>query len=259
MELTIEEQSRIDQAIAAVDKYKRPQSSFDNFTQWFAQILDQSEQDKEALILAGYYWQKHAYAKTLFTYLKKIHSDRIAAEGKSPAPNEEFNSKLKKMRKYRTSLSLLLNFIIGKSKRNKGKASLQIAQKGRTNLDVINDIIALTAVLKEHPDHIGSIKPRGKEVTMELLEHLAEEAGELLHLEGEAQSSASERTILVDKVNRTITLSIEAIKEIKQFAKIAFRKNTAYYKRRYIYRSPEKQIESMQGENSQGERTLIAK
>lgn len=258
MDLTIEEQSRIEIAISAVIKYKRPQSSFHNFTQWFSQILAQAEQDKEALILAGYDWEKHAYTTTLFTYLNKIHGDRIAAEGKGSAPSEEFNTKLKEMRKYRTSLSLVLEFIIRETKNNNANAALHIIKKGRTNLDVIKDIIALTAVLKEHPERISSIKPNGKEVTMELLEYLSKEAEELLHLEGEAHTTASERSILVDKVNRTVTLSIEGINEIKLFAKAAFCQNPKYYKARYIYRNPAKKDKTVPNSNTHDDERPVA-
>lgn len=230
-----ENRKRVEEELKGVTRDHKPQPNYDAFADRLARVLAQAEVDKDKLIFANFNWEKKELYETRFTMLNEAHAKRVAAEGKGYTPQNEFAEKVRKMEMYSETMVLRLQYISKETGDKTIDAALHEIRKGRSQRDIIRDVLALTSVVGEHLDFEGGVFPNGMNVNAEYLEMVATEAEALLHTAGDIKTVKSPRKILVERQRKLITLCQDAITDIKFFAKGAFNTNKQYYKDHYIF------------------------
>lgn len=235
MEFTPEERAAIQKEALAIAVVKRGYRNYNFHMHRFGRFLAQAETDQVALENANYDWTRFHRANAIQTMINEVHAKRVAAEGKRSAPDEQFHTLLLKMKTKRKALIIVLDYIEKRHPDSKLKAAAEKIKKGSTNIDIVRDVSSLAELLKEYLDLAAGIKPGGNEINEEYLNTAYAEAQEALNLDGKADQTESERGQLVDLQKRLLMLSMDAITEIKEFAKAAFYMDTDYYREHYTY------------------------
>ncbi len=187
--------------------------------------------DKEQLTKTGYNQNKEVYFITLIDMITETHADRNAAEGKGT--REQFRATMDQMRLYRTVLILVTEHIIDKTGNEEIKTALKKIRSDHTNLDILHDILALASILNDHWELADDFTPGGVEVNDEYLHIVTIKVEALLKHEGKPNQKSSERAMLVLKQDKLITLCLNAIDEIKKYAKGTFFMDMPYFRKHY--------------------------
>lgn len=222
--------------IANMNQIEEPRStgmSFDNFVKEFARYLAQADKDKEALLGAKFVWEdKELYNDYLYV-LTDERAIRIVAEGKKTAIQEELTGRMKIMKLYLDTLIKVCKFIKKRTRNSAFAVSFNLIENGSSTITILNNIIGLVELIETEPALAARIAPGSVDITPEYLALVKSDARHCITLYAAVNSSESERSIQVAVVNRLITLCLDAIDEIIEYADAAFITNRAYFKEHY--------------------------
>ncbi len=108
-----------------------------------------------------------------------------------------------------------------------------MVRKGSGDMDTLQDNITMASFLRKHKDLAQEVKPGGKSVDDKYLDSVEQKALGLIKLRGEVAADGDDSKEQVDRQNRLMTLCINAQREIKLFAEMAFYDDTERYNQFY--------------------------
>ncbi len=235
MTLTPELKQLIEQEMNGLtkDDYLRPGMSYDDFITEFSSLLAQEKEDEVPLTGAGF--NASAMPK-YYGYMDMIvqeHGARIVSELETKQSREEFDSKMPEAKKDKKLLMAVGRYVITRTEKREDKKVYDLVRKGRGDMDTLQDNITMASFLRKHKDLAQEVKPGGKSVDDKYLDSVEQKALGLIKLRGEVAADGDDSKEQVDRQNRLMTLCINAQREIKLFAEMAFYDDTERYNRFY--------------------------
>ena len=248
MELSPALETLIEQEMAALTKgdYLRPGMGFDKHVGEFSNLLAQVKEDETLLTQAGF---KFSLMSKFYGYLKMItrtHGQRVVAESDKKESRKEFNLKMPEAKDDKKLLMAVGRYIVKRTDSKEDKKVYDMVADGYGDVDTLTDNVTMVAFARKHKDLASEVRPGGKTVDDSYLDSVEEKALGLIKLRGEAITSDDDSKEQVDRQNRLMTLSINAQREIKLFAEMAFYDDTDRYDQ--FYASDERRQQAKQSE-----------
>lgn len=215
------------------DKFLKSGRSYNNFTDDFSGLLAQTEEDKDILITTGFDYTKMEEYKAILEKMVTIYGERVAAEGSIDDSVKEYREEMPKAKEYKKLLSAVIRFILARTESSDVKKTYDMIRKGNSQVDILNDNIAMVNVIKNYPELYPQIKPAGQNIDEPFLNDVHQHALNLVALKGKSDTVINDSTENVDRLNRIISLAVAAEREIKLFAEIAFYNDIERYNRDY--------------------------
>lgn len=216
-----------------LDHIRKSGMSFDDLTGEFSRYLAQATLDKDKLLMAKYPWKEMEKNAAYLEMLTEEHGDRINSEAAVSGATKEYKEMLKKVDMYRNVLIMEVKHIIDETNDSKVIGAFKKLFDGEREIDRINDIFPLAAIVEEHLDVAATYSPGGLDVNQGFLDLVSREAQDTLKLKGASETSDTERSQHVERQNILITLCLNAIDKIKKYAEGAFLTDNAYYVEHY--------------------------
>lgn len=244
MALSLELNQTIEQKIAEVDSglYRRPGTSLNKFIDAYSSILAQTSKDSAKLIGAGFNGSNIPLYNGYLELLSLTLGERRGVSPDSQENRVVFDTQMVLAELDKKRLMVVANYIAGKLNDKTINRNLKEIAKGNGIIDTLCDDLALTAIVKKYPQLASQIRPGQFEVTEEYCDQVRKRAVDLLALKGFVVEQGVPQNFQVDRQNRLITLCMEAISDIREFANAAFFDNTKYYND--FYASPFRQQSS---------------
>jgi hypothetical protein len=235
MALSAELSAEIDKMIVGMKKsdYRRAGTGINDFINAYSSLLAQTEKDIPSLTGAGFDSSKMPRYQGYLELLLLTLGDR-----RGVAPNAEekkvfFDQQLVLAELDKKRLMIVCSYIAEFSTDKAVRRSYKEIAKGSGIIDTLCDNLACVSMIRENPELASQIKPGGIEITEEYCAEVSKRAVELLMLKGFVVSQGVPENIMVDRQNRIITLCMDAISEIRRFAKAAFFDDLDYYNNNY--------------------------
>ena len=224
MELTPALETLIEQEMAALTKgdYLRPGMGFDKHVGELSNLLAQVKEDEVPLTQAGF---KFSLMSKFYGYLEmitKTHGERVVAESDKKESRKEFNLKMPEAKKDKKLLMAVGRYIVKRTDSKEDKKVYDMVADGYGDVDTLTDIVTMAALMRKHEGLAQEVRPGGKTVDAGYLDSAEEKALGLIKLRGVAITSDDDSKEQVDRQNRLMTLSINAQREIKLYAEMAF-------------------------------------
>lgn len=235
MQLSEEMNRRIEEQMAALtrDALLRPGMSYNDFTREYSELLAQAEEDEVPLRAAGFdFSTMDLYAG----YLEKLvleHGERVNAEAETGEARETFAEGMPRAREDKALLMAVGRYVEARTEGPEAKRVLDRVRKRRGDVDTLNDNIALVGFARRFKTLVLEVRPGGQVIDDALLTRIENDARRLLRVRGQAVAAADDTSLQVDRQNRLITLCVEAKREIKLFAEMAFYNDADRYNRCY--------------------------
>ena len=253
MELSPALETLIEQEMAALTKgdYLRPGMGFDKHVGEFSNLLAQGKEDETLLTQAGF---KFSLMSKFYGYLEmitKTHGERVVAESDKKESRKEFNLKMPEAKKDKKLLMAVGRYIVKRTDSKEDKKVYDMVADGHGDVDTLTDIVTIAAFLRKNKDLTAEVRPGGKTVDAGYLDNVEQKAINLIKLRGEAITSDDDSKEQVDRQNRLMTLTINAQREIKLYAEMAFYDDTDRYDQFYasdVIRQKNKDAAKEQGQ-----------
>jgi hypothetical protein len=222
--------------------YKRPGIAIENFIDQYGNIIARMQIDLGRLIEAGFDKENSVKYIGLHEMLILLYGERYG----SVAPESEESQYVKKQMALaledKKRLLVVARHIYDIHKDSTVKKVLGKSLNGTGAVAVLTKILELVSMVRAYPQTALQIRPGGVAVDDHYCTMVTSRALELLKLQGYIVVRGVPKNVKVDRLNRIITLCIQAQTNIKKFAKAAFLYEFAYYKNNYcsITRKPPK-------------------
>lgn len=217
----------------AVEEPKTTGMTYDKFVKEYARYLAQADKDKDALIGAKFDWAEKEIFDDYLYMLTDERAARIVAEGKKSAAQDELESRMPTMKLYRDSLIKVCKFIDKRTKSAPFKSSFKMIEHTTSTINILNNIITMSELIETEPELAARISPGHIDITPEYLKLVQSDARSCISLEATAYSSDNERSEHVANQNKILTLCMDAISEIVEYADSAFLTNREYFNEHY--------------------------
>lgn len=228
-ETAIREQ--IDKDALLVDPDRNTKLTIQQNMDRFSRMRAQTFVDKDELVRSKMDWERSKYFKVLEIYCYEVHAARVAAEGKGPG--SILKNEMETFEMYHTILNLQMKFVGKRTSGDNLKRVFKKVKKGSGNLDTLHDILAMCVILKEYTDITAQFTPRGVNVNEGYIEMVTADTEALLQLHGIKTNEGTDRSKLVDKQNRLLSLSYNCMLEIREYAEGSFFMDMNYFKKHY--------------------------
>ncbi|HEX2957505.1 MAG TPA: hypothetical protein VHO70_11780, partial [Chitinispirillaceae bacterium] len=193
----------------------------------------QMQIDLERLIQAGFEKECSVKYIGLQEMLVLLYGERHG----TVAPESEKNQYVKKQMALaledKKRIMIVGRHIYDVHKDSTVKAALGPGRNGKGAIAVLTKILELVSLIQAYPETALQIRPCGVAVDDHYCTMVTNRALELLKLRGYIVVRGVPKNVKVDRLNRIITLCIQAQTQIKKFAKAAFLDNFDYYKDNY--------------------------
>lgn len=224
------------------EEYKRPGIGVQNFIDQYGNIIARMQIDLGRLIDAGFEKEHSVKYIGLHEMLILLYGERHG----TVAPESEKSQYVKKQMALaledKKRLMLVVRHIYDVHKDSTVKNIIGKSKNGTGAIAVLTKILELVSLIRAYPETALQIRPGGIALDDHYCTMVTSRALELLKLRGYIVVRGVPRNIKVDRLNRIITLCIQAQTHIKKFAKAAFLNEFEYYKDNYcsITRKPAK-------------------
>lgn len=202
------------------------------FIDEFSRLLAQAEEDKTDLKNAGFNIELLEMYKAILKKTALAYSKRTSAQ--TDEKTKKYRVDVLKAKSTKRELSMLIRFLIIKTKNSEIIESYNNIKKNYKHLELLEDNIKMINIIKRNFEIVSQLSPNGKKITKEYLDQLQNEIIDIIALKGIVDTTISEETKSVNKLNRLLTLAVLAEREIKLFAKAAFFNNDNHYKKNYV-------------------------
>ena len=215
------------------DDFLRPGMAFDKHVGEFSNLLAQSKEDQTPLSQAGFDTSLMPKYYGYLEMITQVHGERVVAESDKKVSRKEFNSKMPEAKEDKKVLMAVARYIVNRTGSKEDKKVYDMVADGYGDVDTLTDNVTLAAFLRKHNSLTQEVKPGGKTVDDGYLDTVEQKALDLIKLRGEAIAADDDSKEQVDRQNRLMTLSIQAQREIKLFAEMAFYNDTDRYNQFY--------------------------
>jgi len=214
--------------------YLKPGCAFDDYVRGYSRLLGQAEQDKALLVAAGFPYEENMPRYS--AYQEKLaleHGERVNAEAARSDAARQFAEGMPRAEADRKVLMAMARYVVATSDKPEPKKVYDMIRKGDSQVDTLNDNIALVGFVRAYAELAAEVRPGGITVDEPYLQRVESNALDLLRLRGQAMTATGDATLKVDRQNRILTLCIRAERDIKRFADAAFFDDTERYNRDY--------------------------
>jgi hypothetical protein len=235
MTLSQEMNETIEQKMAALDKDNllRPGMSYNDFVGDYSNLIAQAQKDMPLLSGAGF----DVLLMPLYTgYLDKLvleQGERVAVEGETTENEAAFATGMPKAREDRKLLLAMGRYVVKRTKNPEAKRVYKMVSAGSGDVDTLNDNVAMVSFARKYKDHVAKVRPGGRVIDEAELARIETEALALLKLRGESSTDAKTPSSQVSRKRRIVSLCVEASREIRLLAEMAFYNDLDYYNRFY--------------------------
>ncbi len=230
------------------DDYLRPGMGFDKHVGEFSNLLAQEKEDETPLAQAGFDTSLMAKFYGYLEMITRTHGERVVAESEKKESRKEFNLKMPEAKKDKKVLMAVGRYIVKRTDSKEDKKVYDMVADGYGDVDTLTDIVTLAALMRKHKSLAQEVRPGGKTVDDSYLDDVEQKALDLIKLRGEAITSDDDSKEQVDRQNRLMTLTINAQREIKLFAEMAFYDDTDRYDQFYASDEMRKQNKNRDAE-----------
>lgn len=221
----------IEQEMAALTKeeYLRPGMSYNDFAEEVTNTFAQAQEDKKSLVDAGFDWSRMPKYIQYLQMLSLEHGKRVSNEGIQAEVQEQYKDKMPQADAIKKVLLVVIRYIVKRTNDSKDKRVYEIIRDGYGDMDTLQDILASISFIGAKMELAAQVRPGGIVVDQAYLDSAETLALHLVKLKGEVTAAADEGSEYVDRQNQLITLCIQALREIKLFAEIAYYDNPDHY------------------------------
>lgn len=203
---------------------------------YMSSVLAQFEKDEKVLAAAGADVSKKPYFYGLFETLTAVNVDRVTSVGEVSPESKEFREEAEKIEDTGKMLRVVVNHIVKKSDDPKVVKIYRQILDGSGQVNALLDVLSYIQMIRFHPELAAEVNPGGVKVTPKLLDEVERQTTALLKKAGVAAGDGYARNVNVERQKQILTLCLDAITYIKDYAKIAFYNNMEYYKKNYLPR-----------------------
>jgi len=234
MAITPEMSTLVEQKILGVDKnlYRRSGLTINKFIEAYGIILAQTVKDLQSLTGAGFNADNIPLYNAYLEMLSLIVGEKRGTLPANQTERTDFNQKYALAQQDKKRLSIVANYIVQTISEKAINRNLKKADKGGI-VGTLCSNLALISIVKKYPQLASQIRPGQFTVTPDYLNEVSNRAIELLGKKGFVIEQGVPKNVFVDRQNRLITLSMDAISDIRKFADAAFFANIEYYNENY--------------------------
>lgn len=233
MSISQEHENEIRTRVNAVEDTRKAGMAFEDFVKEYARYLAQAEIDKDDLLGAGFSWEDKALYDSMLFMLSEEHADRILAEGVKSAVEEEFDKRMPLAKLYEKTLYKVGKYIAKRTSDTSFLSSFKQVKIIDSDINSLSNIIVLAELVATDPEMALKIKPGKVEVNEGYLSIVKKEAHELIALDAQVDSTTDERSIHVEIQRKLITICLDAIDDIIEYADSAFLIDRDYFNEHY--------------------------
>lgn len=235
MSITPELNSIIETKIANMNhgEILRSGRSHNDFIEEFSGTLAQAQEDITELSNAGFDPSLMEEYNAILEKMVLIFGERVAAEGSVADVVKQFREDIPKAKDNGKTLAAVVRYLIARTNNTDIKKIYDIIRKGNSQIDTLNDNIAMVNIIRKYPELSSQIKPGGISVDEAFLESVHTQALSLVALKGQADTATDDNSSNIERLNKIISLAVAAEREIKLFADLAFYKDTERYNKNY--------------------------
>ena len=225
--------NQIEDQLAALNESQMRSGSAQEIIGELTLILAQIRKDQEALVNAGFPWQREQECDTLLRMLSLTNAERMVSVPEASVERKEFKERMAAAEEDGRKMRLVISHIIDVTNDPTVKAGYKQILLGSGQVNNIQDNLASVNMIRRFPGVAPQIRPGGIAYTPDELDRIERESLELLRALGSNSGSGRPRCSAVDRQNRLITLCLDALSLIKKYARAAFINNPDYYDRYY--------------------------
>lgn len=235
MSITPELNTIIEDKITSMadDDILRSGRSHNDFIEEFSGILAQAQEDIVELEAAGFDSTLMNEYNAVLEKMVLIYGERVAAEGSVADVVKQFREEIPKAKDNGKLLTAAIRYLIARTNNSDIKRIYDIIKKGNSQIDTLNDNIAMVNIIRKYPELSSQIKPGGVSIDEAFLDNVHTHALGLVALKGQADTASDDNSANVNRLNKIISIAVAAEREIKLFADLAFYDDNERYNRNY--------------------------
>ncbi len=226
----IEEQIENEITALTSNKFKRPSMKINEFMDEYSTLLSQATKDKNKLVAAKFDWTLMPKFELYLDHLLVAVGEAINARLATPEIKKEYDVKLEELQFTIQVLKEVGKHIISNPKNADVKSNFRKIVENSGKSRAATTAIDLIAFISEYPTEAAQTSPAGICVDERYLSEVKDLALTLIKINGSAMMGSRAISDIYSRQKRLLTLSINAAREIRRFAKIAFIDNKQYYK-----------------------------
>lgn len=227
---------QIEKEMSEVTSYRSSPLTAHETIGYMSSVLAQFEKDEKVLAAAGADVSKKPYFYGLFETLSAVNVDRVTSVGEISPESKEFREKAGKIEDTGKMLRVVVNHIVKKSDDPKVERIYRQIRDGSGQVNALQDVLSYIQMIRFHPELAAEVNPGGVKVTSKLLDEVERQTAALLKKVGAATGDGYARNVNVERQKQILTLCLDAIAYIKDYAKIAFYNDMEYYSKNYLPR-----------------------
>lgn len=215
--------------------YRRPNSSMLQFIDNWSSLLAVTERDLTFLEAAGLPTGRLEYYKALFEMMTLIFGQRHGAKAESQDQKIFFDQEYRQVEIDRRRMVAVVSHILDSTDDKIIMREYKFITKGNNIIDSLNDVISLSTIIEQHLSIAAEVRPGGIVIDSEYCKSATDRALTLLKIKGLVVEKGMPESKMVDQLNRIVTLCVNAQREIKKFANLAFIDDPEHYDNNYVF------------------------
>ncbi len=215
--------------------YHRPNSSILQFIDNWSSLLAAIEKDLTFLEAAGLPSGRLEFYKALFEMLTLIFGQRHGAKTESQEQKIYFDQEFRQVETDRRRMMAVVSHIVDSTDDKTIKRDYKFITKGNNIIDSLNDVISFSTIIEANLSIAAEVRPGGMVIDSEYCKAATDRALTLLKIKGLVVEKGIPESKMVDQLNRILTLCINAQREIKKFANLAFIDDPEHYDNNYVF------------------------
>jgi len=225
----------IEQQITALpkDKLRKSGISTSRFIDAYSTILGRVQKDIDTLMSAGFSPDKLPLYYGYLEMLSTVFASRTCSTSSQQKVRATLRSEMQALLIDKKRLSIIADFVTRISDTASVRERMRGIPKQKATHSQLQQILELVRIVKEFPHYMPQIKPGAFTINDAYLDSVEKRAMNLLSQSATLARRGAMENPLVDRTNRVITLCLNAISDIREFANAAYIDDKAHYRKYY--------------------------
>lgn len=224
----------VNQEIDDLTKLRTTGMSHFDFLKEMGRYVAQATMDKEELMSVGMPEELFVKCDAYVVMLFEANAKRDVAEGKSSTAYDELIAGEPEMDLMRDILLITLEYIILFGDDSEVKAAFKNCKKGKGRVGRLQNNLSFLTLIEPHLELLQGFTPAGQVIDQTYLDSCSQKLHHTIDLVAEHNASETVRGKAVQRLKKLSSLCLDAIDEIKLYAKAAFLQDKEYYKEKYV-------------------------
>jgi len=242
---SLENRIRSEMAALAPSDFRKPETSIQTYFDFLSSFFATAEKDKGALITAGLPPDRLEYYPGLLEVGSRTFGIRYGVATETPEQRLYFNTEFAIAQKDRDRMFIVVEHICDRVKDPALNRNFNYLKQGESIADTLTDVLGSAPVIIKYSKYASEICPGGVLVDEAYCNAACDRAVALLKLKGFAIEKGIASSSAVDQLSRIMTLCVNAVSEIKKYAKAAFFENKEYYTENYAVNARKAPVEAV--------------